>query len=216
MMDWLFDPRNFEFIARNFLAGYILLTVRSHYVLGEKPKASEIIFEAVVLSLVIQLAFALLAWVVGFAGPLHPGLSAAVADLAAVPKLSFFLEVVLFPVVLGIFIGVGLRRGWTGSVLRRLGMPIIHPTRRAYDFAFGDNRQESFVIVTYSDGTQVYGYFGQGSLAASDASRSDLYLEFLYDVDADGTWQATNPPKSALLGLEGMRSIEFIPAQKEH
>jgi hypothetical protein len=82
-------------------------------------------------------------------------------------------------------------------------------------FAFGDNRQESFVIVTYADGTTVYGFFGANSLAASDGERSDLYLERLYDVREDGTWVATVPEKSALLVLRDLRTIEFIPTQAE-
>lgn len=214
-MEWLIDPENFEFVARNFLAGYILVTVRSYYVLGERPKATEVVFEAVVLSLFNQLAFLLLAWLLSTASFVHAPTGQAISGMFSHPKLGFFLEIIVMPIILGVSIGVGLRRGWNAAMLKRLGMPIIHPTRRAYDFAFGDNRQESFVIVTYSDGTHVYGYFGTCSLAASDQERSDIYLEHLYDVDADGTWRPTDPPKSALLALDGMRVIEFIPARME-
>ena len=92
-------------------------------------------------------------------------------------------------------------------------MPVIHPTRRAYDFAFGDITTERFVIVTFSDGTTVYGFFDASSLASSDPANGDIYLERLYDV-REGIWVPTMPPKSALLMLRDLRSIEFIESVK--
>jgi len=214
MLD-LLSPSNFDFFARYFLAGFILFSVRSRYVLGEKPRSTDIMFESVVLSLINQLVFLIIAPTVGFLLGTVPGwLSDAIVWLSG-GRSSFFLEVLVLPAVLGVVFGFYLRSGWNSAVLRRLAMPIVHPTRRAYDFAFGDNRSGSFVIVTYADGTTVYGYFGANSLAASDPDRSDIYLERLYDVREDGTWVATSPVKSALLLLRDLRSIEFIPAQTE-
>jgi len=214
MLD-LLSPSNFDFFARFFLAGFIIFSVRSRYVLGEKPKATEIVFESVVLSLINQLVFLIVAPTVGYVLDAFPVWLSDTLGLVSGGKIIFFLEVLVLPTLLGIGFGYNLRRGWNSSILRRLAMPIVHPTRRAYDFAFGDNRPESFVIVTFSDGTLVYGYFGQHSLAASDGERSDIYLERLYDVKDDGTWVATSPAKSALLSLRDLRSIEFIPAQTE-
>ena len=58
----LIDPANFEFFARYFLAGFILASVRSRYVLGERPKAAEFIFESVILSLLNQMCFLVLVY----------------------------------------------------------------------------------------------------------------------------------------------------------
>ena len=214
MLD-LISPSNFDFFARYFLAGFIIFSVRSKYVLGEKPKATEVVFESVILSLLNQLVFIIIAPSVGFVVAALPIWLSETVEAISGGKTAFFLEVLVLPSMLGIVFGFYLRRGWNSAILRRLAMPIVHPTRRAYDFAFGDNRAASFVIVTYADGTLVYGYFGANSLAASDAERSDIYLERLYDVKADGTWVATSPAKSALLLLNDLRSIEFIQAQTE-
>jgi hypothetical protein len=214
MLDFI-SPSNFDFFARYFLAGFIIFSVRSRYVLGEKPKATEVVFESVVLSLLNQLAFIVIAPSVGYASSLLPDRLVHVIEAIFGGRTSFFIEILVLPALLGVIFGANLRRGWNSAILRRLAMPIVHPTRRAYDFAFGDNRSESFVIVTYADGTLVYGYFGPNSLAASDGERSDLYLERLYDVQDDGTWVATSPPKSALLMLREFRSVEFIQAQTE-
>ncbi len=214
MLD-LLSPTNFDFFARFFLAGFILYSVRSRYVLGEKPKATEVVVEAVVLSLINQLVFMILTpTFTGLAGVL-PASVLGLVNFVSGGRAPFFIEVLILPATLGVMFGLFLRNGWNSAVLSRMAMPIVHPTRRAYDFAFGENRRESFVIVTYADGTTVYGFFGANSLAASDSERSDLYLEQLYDVEDDGTWVATKPPKAALLMLSDLRSIEFIPATTE-
>jgi hypothetical protein len=214
MLDFL-SPSNFDFFARFFLSGFIIFSVRSRYVLGEKPKATEVIFESIIISLLNQLVFLILAPSVSYLSGFLPVALIQTTSALSGGRTAFFAEILVLPALLGVLFGAVLRRGWNSAILRRLAMPVVHPTRRAYDFAFGDNRQESFVIVTYADGTTVYGFFGANSLAASDGERSDLYLERLYDVREDGTWVATLPAKSALLVLRDLRTIEFIPTQAE-
>jgi hypothetical protein len=214
VLDFL-SPANFDFFARFFLSGFIIFSVRSRYVLGEKPKATEVVFESIILSLLNQLIFLILLPSLSYLSGFLPNGVLQTFSLLSGGRTAFFAEILVLPAVLGALFGVNLRRGWNSAILRRLAMPVVHPTRRAYDFAFGDNRQESFVIVTFTDGTTVYGFFGGNSLAASDAERSDLYLERLYDVGEDGTWVATLPVKSALLFLSDLRSIEFISTQAE-
>lgn len=196
----LISPANFDFFARFLLAGLIIISIRSRFVVGERPRLTEMLVEAVILSLINQLVFLLLTSLAGFFIP----------QLALPLRLSFFLEVLALPVVLGSLFGWNLSRGWNESLLRRLSMPVQNPTRRAYDFAFTQHDREGFVILTYADGMQVHGYFGENSLAASDPQRSDIYLERLYDVDEAGQWQEKTPPSGALLMLDGIRSIEFL------
>ena len=207
-------PTNFEFFARFFLAGFILFSVRSRYVLGEKPKASEVVFESIILSLINQLLFLLLSAILSLVSAQLPASWAGLVLALSSTNLNFFLEVLALPALLGIATGYMLRTGWNSAILGRLAMPIVHPTRRAYDYAFGDVQGDRFVIVTYTDGTEVFGYFGRNSLAASDGDRSDIYLERLYDV-TNGNWEPTSPAKSALLMLRDIRSIEFIQPQME-
>ena len=161
----LFDPANFDFFARFFLAGFILYSVRTRYVLGEKPKASEVVFESVILSLINQLVFMVLSAL----GALVPDQVTAFLSALTGGKAAFFAEVLILPALLGIAIGVTLGKGWNSAILSRLAMPIVHPTRRACDFAFGDVPGDRFVIVTTADGTHVFGRSGEKSLAASDS-----------------------------------------------
>ncbi|WP_096785127.1 DUF6338 family protein [Rhodobacter sp. CZR27] len=204
-MNSLITPDNFEFFARYLLAGLIVISVRSRFVVGERPKLTEQLVEAVVLSLINQLAFKLLAWTVSFL----PGLP------RLPPEGAFFAEVLLLPIVLGALFGWNLSLGWNRSLLRRLSMPVQNPVRRAYDYAFGKPRRPGWVIVTFSDGTVVHGLFGEESLAANDGNRSDIYLERLYHVADDGQWTEVRPRRAMLLSLEGMRSIEFLDLEGE-
>ena len=56
----LIDPANFDFFARYLLSGLIVIWIRSTFVNAERPKLTEMVVEAVILSLVNQLAFVLL------------------------------------------------------------------------------------------------------------------------------------------------------------
>ncbi len=209
MLTDLVRPESFEFFARYFLAGFIIFSVRGRFVLGERPRSGEVVFEAIVLSLINQLIFLLLmsALEVGF-----DRLSGTRVTLA--PRSVFFAEVLVLPAILGAVFGWNLRGGWNAAILRRLSMPVVHPTRRAYDFAFAE-RDPCFVIVSFQDGTVVHGYFGEHSLAASDPQRSDIFLERIYSVGDDTIWTGSEPARSVLLSLTNLRSIEFLPIPEE-
>jgi hypothetical protein len=196
----LITPANFEFFARYLLAGYIITAVRSRYAVGERPRLGDWLFEAVVLSLLNQFVFFLL---------LHAAaLFLPVASFDA--RVLFFAEVLALPLALGWLAGINLAKGWNQAVLRRLSMPVQAPIRRAYDHAFADDAAGRFVILSFQDGTKVYGYFGERSLAANDGERSDIFLERLYDVSDDGQWYEKLPHRSGLMMLDGLRSIEFM------
>ena len=209
MLD-LMTPATFDFFARYFLAGFIIATVRSRFVIGEKPSHGDIVYESIILSLINQLIFQALTALTSWIKPLVAGwLWQVFANF--VGHFITQVETLVLPAFLGLLLGGFLQRGWNKSILGRLGMPIIHPTRRAYDYAFGDITTERFVIVTFTDGTVVNGFFGANSLASSDPANGDIYIERLYD----GAWKPTIPPKSALLMLSDLRSIEFIDPAME-
>ena len=211
-MQQLFSPETFEFFARYFLAGFVIYAVRAFYVLGERPKQTEIVFEVIVLSFINQFVWLMIEPLL-FLWNLIPGLTnGLVLDTEA--RFLFFVEVLIQPAFIGLLLGFNLRRGWNAAILRRLSMPVVQPTRRAYDYVFGELREESFIIVTYEDGTTVYGYFGAASFAGSDAANGDLFVERLYSLSSE-VWVATDPPRSALLTMSSVRSIEFLPSQRK-
>ncbi len=178
----LLSPANFDFFARYLLAGFILMSVRSSFVSAQRPRPAEVLFDAIILSLINQLIYLLIISLLLWALP------GAITLVGTPSRFGFFAEVVALPTILGAVWGNALAREWKIASFRRLLMPNVHPTERAYDFAFARRPGPGFVIVGYTDGTQVFGYFGNASLAATDERRSDIYLERLYSVSEDGQW----------------------------
>ncbi|KEJ96369.1 hypothetical protein SAMN05444149_103742 [Pseudosulfitobacter pseudonitzschiae] len=198
-MSSLLNPATFEFFATYLLAGYVIIIVRSRFVSTQRPATSDVLVEAVIFSLINQLLFRFLLW-----------LAPARWEEVLGTQTLFFTQVLLLPGILGALFGYNLSKGWNEAFWRRLSLPIARPSQRAYDFAFSEDREVGFVIVTFGDGSQVFGLFGEHSLAASDAEHGDIYLERIYDVSEDGQWQETTPPRSALMSLKDMKSIEFL------
>ena len=198
MLD-LINPGNFDFFARYLLAGLIIIWIRSNYLLARRPPLTEMVAEAVIFSLLNQLLFLTLA--------------ALLPTIALPPRGTFFLEVLVLPVLLGLLLGVSLSRGWFNAAFRRLSIP-VQPVSRAYDFAFAAQDAESFAILTYSDGTEIFGYFGDNSFTATGVDHSDIYLERLYEVAVDGRWTERHPARGAWASLTDLRSIEFLGSER--
>ncbi len=201
-MTQLLSPDTFEFFARYLLAGFIMLSVRSWFIAGARPKAGEVILDSVILSLISQAVFQVLIWAT------KQGDAVQAASSTSDP--IFFLETLVLPAILGAALGKGLSSEKIAIGLRRLALPNSHPAERAYDFAFSNLDSPRFVIVSYKDGTVIHGYFGQRSLAATDGNRSDILLERLYEVTIDGEWSESQPARTALLMIQDIRSIEFL------
>lgn len=203
------SAQTFELIATYLLAGYVVIITRSRFIIGVRPKPSELAIEAIIFSLVNQLLATLIADLSAYVG-----LSGLLDRSDVLPdsdsRLFFFLKVLALPALLGLLLGYNLSAGWKNALLRRLSMPVIHPVQKGYDFAFGNERPPGFVIVTYFDGTTVLGYFGADSLAASDPERSDIYLERLYIQNDKGDWEEPTPARSGVISLRDVRSIEFL------
>ena len=121
----LIHPGNFEFFARYLLAGLIIIWIRANFVIGERARLTDMIVEAVILSLFNQLIFLLLVWLLSLASPTF------VLD----GRAPFFTEVLALPVLIGLVLGWGISSGWIHALFRLLSIPAQN-VRRAYDFAF--------------------------------------------------------------------------------
>jgi Family of unknown function (DUF6338) len=202
----------FEFLARFLISGFIIFLIRNAYVVGERPKISELALDLALFSLINQLVFRLFAWAALW---IH-GAIIRVSNTPTKwetfsfgPDVAFFLEVICLPVIIGILSGNALAKGWFSGPFRALSIPVVDPLPRAYDHVFSQ-RGTSFVILTFRSGEIVYGYYGPNSRAGRDPARSEIYLERLYIVNSIGQWTETSPPRSALINLTDLRSIEFI------
>lgn len=208
-MSQLLTPDTFEFFALYLLSGYVVIIVRSKFVAGLRPKAAELVIEAIVFSLIVQLAALALSHLLMWTGAKAWIIENIVTAQTAI-GLFFYVKVLVLPTLLGTFIGVNLNAGWKNAIFRRLYLPVIHPVETGHDFAFGNGREPCFVLITFQDGTLVGGYFGENSLAASNSAKSDIYLERVYSMNDDGQWIEPTPGRSSLMSLSNFRSIEFL------
>lgn len=206
MLGDLLKPETFEFFAKYVLAGFVIILVANAFVIGRKPRPAEAALEIVLYSLLNQLMWLAIGSIaalmrdsigIGWSGP-------SVA-------LQFYSEVLILPILIGSILGIGLKRRWLHPVLRALSLPIVDPYPRAYDHVFAEFEGQSLVIVAYADGKNIYGLFGYQSRAGRDPNHSEIFVEQLYEVDDLGQWTPSSPPRSALVSLDGMRAIEFIP-----
>lgn len=212
----LLAPDTFEFFARYLLAGYVVIFVRSAFVLGLRPKLAETLIEAIILSLIVQLLLVVVEAVLGLLIVLEwLKIDFPTWVIAPPDTLKLAFRVLIVPALVGCMLGLFLQSGWRNGVLRRLSLPVVHPVRRAHDFAFGYNRQPCLVEVTFEDGTKVAGWFGENSLASTDDARSDLYLERAYLIDDKGDWTEPKEPRAILVSLRNARSIEFLLSKDE-
>ena len=199
-MTELLTPDTFDFFAKYLLAGFVFIYIRSFFAPGQKPMLAEVFAEAIIWSLINQVVY---------------GMISAYSSVDLLSKhLSLFLEVIVLPAVLGFLMGKLLFSRWFSSVCDKLSIPFVHPIQKAYFFAF-TQPEVGYIIVTYNSGEQVYGYFGKKSLAASDQDGSDLYIEDIYVLAEDETWEPAVPPRSAWIRLSDVRSIEFIHSTNE-
>jgi hypothetical protein len=206
------DLTRIDLYARFVLSGYIILTIRNIYIATDRASLGEIAVDVFLLSLINQMVWLIVVQVVSL---LQSFVIAASTDPTHFtgnpfgPNALLFFETLALPIGLGILFGYSLRIGAGKRIARRLAMPIIGPTPRAYDHVFSQ-RSPCFVILSFEGERTIYGYFGLASLAGRDTGRSEIFLERLYAVEDDGDWVETIPPRSALVNLSGLRAIEFI------
>jgi Family of unknown function (DUF6338) len=117
---------------------------------------------------------------------------------------------VLVPIALGILLGVSVQNRWLTQVLSQIKLYPLSPYRTGWDWVFGQ-RKAFFVIVTLEDGAQVAGWFGDQSLAASDLTQRDIYIEEVYDLDDQGNWHRRERPQGILITGKFVKHIEFLP-----
>ena len=69
---------------------------------------------------------------------------------------------------------------------------------------------EQYVLVKMNNGTMFGGFLGADSFISSDPNERDLYIEEIFEIDAEDNW-GTNGHGVYLTGRD-ISSIEFLPS----
>ena len=95
----------------------------------------------------------------------------------ALPRwLWNLLQFFMVPVSIGIATAYAYQHHLIYRVAGRIGLHLAHHLPASWDYAFEQRRDDSFLIVTLKDGTQVAGLWGRGSFASSSREERDLLI----------------------------------------
>jgi Family of unknown function (DUF6338) len=175
--------------------GIIALYFRSQFLTGRLPPLGEGVIAYVILSLVYQaLCYPLSKYL----------LDPAWGGSWRWP--SWFVFIFVVPAIIGLLLGINIRKGWLKGLVNKFGFSTIHPVNCAWDWRFGQC-EECWVIVVLKDGTKWYGYLGTGSFMSSASGERDLFVEAVYEFGTPWT-----PRSSSVWIAHGeVQSLEFLP-----
>jgi len=178
--------------------GIVALYVRAQFLTGRLPPVAE----AMIAYLTVSVIYHALAYPV--ARPLY----GAAID-SGLTRAGWFLLLFLGPALLGLLLGLNVRKGWAKAVLTRLGLQTVHPVDSAWDWHFG-RCEECWVLAVLKDGTQWAGHMGPNSFMSSSPAERDIYIETVYEVAEKGRpWV---PRTSSVWIAQGeLQSLEFWP-----
>lgn len=178
--------------------GIIALYFRGQFLTGRLPPLGEGAIAYVILSLVYQ--------------ALCYPLSKTLFDSAWASGwrwLGWFVFIFVVPAIIGLLLGLNIRKGWLKGLVNKCGFSTIHPVNCAWDWRFGQC-EECWVIAVLKDGTKWHGYMGADSFMSSDSSERDLFIEKVYQCDSEG--KPWTPRSSSVWIAHGeIQSLEFLP-----
>lgn len=126
--------------------------------------------------------------------------------------LAWFIAVVLIePVILGVALGQLLRAGQVQTFLSNFGMSFTDQSPTAWDVAFGPGAPGTWVKVRVREVTgsiTLAGKLGESSAVGVSPHPHDLYLEELWELDANGLF-LRKKPASAGVWIPGDR-IDYV------
>ena len=178
--------------------GIIALYFRGQFLTGRLPPLGEGAIAYVILSLVYQ----------ALCYPLSKNLFDS-AWASGWRWLGWFVFIFVVPAIIGLLLGLNIRKGWLKGLVNKCGFSTIHPVNCAWDWHFGQC-EECWVIAVLKDGTEWHGYMGGGSFMSSDSSERDLFIEKVYQCDSEG--KPWTPRSSSVWIAHGeIQSLEFLP-----
>ena len=192
-MDGILSLENLSIVMAFVVPGFIALSVRSQFITGiaafdpRERLLSYVAISVVYGTLVLRLV-----------GP------------AQILNSTWIFLLVLFigPVFLGVILGINIQNDFFRRVLSSLGLFTVHPVPTAWDWKFGRSLKEQWVLATLKNGVSFAGLYGRESFAAFSPEERDLYIQWIYDINEDGTWSFAGK-KGVLITADEVSTIEF-------
>ncbi len=215
MLDFL-KIENVPFVLFFIVPGLIISFIRTQFIKNRTPTNSEAIIYYFTISMIYH-AFLL---------PLFFVIFPDIVELASMEKLFqwirtnkkdvifiFTIFVLTIPGILGLLLGLNIQGEWIYTLLRRCRINPVHPVSTAWDWKFS-TMKEQWVLVTLKDGTEYAGYCDSQSFFSSESEERDIYIEHVYNLNDDNTWELI-PGKSVLITGGEVKTIEFWQRKEE-
>lgn len=194
-MPKLLSLNNLYLILVFIVPGFIALSVRSQFITGRiSPQNKASLLSYLTISVIYG------ALVLPFVDPAWLKES----------RLAWFVLVFIGPIFLGLLLGINIQKDFVRRFLNRFGLYPAHAIPTAWDWKF-NGMAEQWVLVTLKDGTRFAGFYGARSFVSSNPDERDMFIQWIYDIDEDGTWTPPKSERGVLIAAGEIRTIEFWP-----
>lgn len=130
--------------------------------------------------------------------------------------VAWFVIVGVVPVILALVSAYVAQRNLAVRIFAKLHLRSISPIPTGWDWIFG-HTDPCYMVVKLKDGAEIAGYFGPRSMASSDATSRDLFIEKVYRIPADeGPWQPVERSSGIWVDGSQITSVEFQRTGANH
>ena len=186
-------------IVRFIVPGLIILFVRSQFVTGRRRSHSDELLSYLTVSVMY---YALIFPFVEFD-------TESIKGGFCMSTAWWFLQVFVGPAALGLLLGVNIEKALFHKFLRFCHLNPVHGVPTAWDWKF-KGIGKHWVLITLKNGTIFAGFCSSNSSMSSDQNERDLYIERVYDIDANNRWTPRGDAGLLITGGE-ISTIEFWP-----
>jgi len=179
------------------IPGIIALYVRAQFINGKINLTKDAILPYITLSVIYHAIVFPLAPTLYKEQPYH-----------GYYVLLWFGLLFVAPAIFGLLLGLNVKKGWTKSLLARVGITTVHAVDCAWDWKFG-NCHESWVLAVLKDGTKWAGLLSEQSFMSTSPTERDIIIAEVYEIDDHNKWTAKG--SSVWIAHGELQSLEFWP-----
>ena len=184
-----------QFLYVFLVPGAILWYFRSLFVVGRPEKLSENILIFVVSSALYAAVLSL---------PMGEALKRSDS------LWRYLLWLIYVAALPALAIGVATQKKTLTRFLQNRGLPVKSSYSTGLEWTFGQLTGPVYLLITFDDGSKLYGYFGENSLASSDPEDHTIFIEEVWDFDeSKRQWTPLPEKRGILVKGDSIRHIEI-------
>ena len=123
---------------------------------------------------------------------------------------SLIVVVLLSGLLTGSLIGIFKVHNPIKRIMEKFQISIEHPIPTAWEYKFSQMNEGRYVTVGLDDGKMIRGAFFNKSMASSDMSDKDFYIEEVYFLDENGNWNPIEGSDGVWISTGAIKWISFF------